>query len=413
MQRLRSGAGQQLAIASAATGTPITDTSGTGLPTTVVWDGRDASQQIVTAGAYSYTLVVTASNGLAAGTAPQTVTVVSGLPPAPIITEPVTGTNTSFNQIWLAGTAEPGSTVAVFDTNGHFTDTVQVNANGDWGLTRSLVGGTNTLYAVAENAYGVGPASNQVVVNLVPTPPLYPPTIVLPATVHSNQVVTFSALARNNKPQEGPPTTAVTATLLSTVVELTKTFTGNPESGSWESAWTVTGLNNGDYRVVFSGVDEAGTLGHGESTLRVQDPPPAPVFYYPTTTITRSNPLLTVSGAAQPFTTVRLYRDGVLLTAIPLQSRSAWQTELALAEGSNVITATATDQFDQVSPPATSGLIVVDSVAPTATLEGLPPYHTQLPFDVTWSGSDPAPGTGVLNYDLQHRYGSGQWETLL
>ena len=51
---------------------------------------------------------------------------------------------------------------------------------------------------MAESAYGLGPESNHVTVGLVPNPPLYEPTIVLPPTAHKDQEVTFSSAARNN-----------------------------------------------------------------------------------------------------------------------------------------------------------------------------------------------------------------------
>jgi hypothetical protein len=405
--------GWRLAIASVAQGTPVTQTMGTNLPHTVTWDGRDAGGQVVAAGAYSYSLVVTASNGLAEATAPQTVTVVSGPPPAPVIAEPGSGTNTSINQIWVAGSAEPGSTVAVFDTGGHFTDTVAVDGNGDWGLTRSLAGGANVVYAIAENAYGTGPASNQVGINLVPTPPLYSPTIVLPATAYNGQIVTFSAPARNNKPQEGAPTAAVTATLHTNVFNLSLVSGGTAITGTWETTWTVSGLNNGDYCVRFTGVDQDGIEGYGQTTLRVQGIPQAPEFTYPTGAITRSISTLNVRGYAQAFTRLRLYADGALLATIPLGSTGMWQVPVTLSDGTHVITATTSDQWGQVSPPGTAGLITVDTVSPTVTIQELAPYQNQITVTLRWDGNDPPPGTGVLNYDLKHQFGSaGSWLTL-
>jgi hypothetical protein len=90
-----------------------------------------------------------------------------------------------------------------------------------------------------------------------------------------------------------------------------------------------------------------------------------------------------------------------------------WQVPVTLHDGTHVITATASDQWGQVSPPGTAGLITLDTVSPTVTIQELAPYQNQITFTLRWDGNDPAPGTGVLNYDLQHQFGSGgSWLTL-
>lgn len=296
--------------------------------------------------------------------------------------------------------------MTLFDTYGYITDTVPVDDDGQWGLVRSLFGGHNTLYAVAENAFGAGPESNHVLVSLVPKPPLYPPTI------HNGQVVTFSANARDNNPAEGRPTVAVTATLAGEEVGLSL-VSSQGITGTWLATRPVSGLNNGDCRVVFIGIDEDGYVGDGESTLRVKDPPRAPEFTYPTETITRATPTLNVTGEAQPLTTLRLYCDGELTATIELGSVGSWIVPLTLGDGTHAITATATDDVGQVSLPGTAGTVIVDTVPPTATLEALTPYQNQQTITLRWDGSDPAPGSGVAGYDLQHRLGTGSWETIL
>jgi hypothetical protein len=90
-----------------------------------------------------------------------------------------------------------------------------------------------------------------------------------------------------------------------------------------------------------------------------------------------------------------------------------WQEPITLSDGTHIITATASDQWGQVSPPGTAGLITVDTVSPTVTIQELAPYQNQITVTLRWDGNDPPPGTGVLNYDLQHQFGSGgSWLTL-
>jgi RHS repeat-associated protein len=400
----------RLDVVSSA-GVPVKVVGGELLPETVVWDGREAGDQVVAGGPYTYTLVVTATNGLAAATEPQVIRVVDGAPPAPTITSPADGLTTQMGFIWVAGSAEPGSVVRLLDTNGYVTDTVQVDASGQWGAERGLFGGTNELYAVAENAFGSSPPSNHVTVSLVPTPPLYPPVIVLPPTARDGQVVTLSADARDDKPTEGQPTVAVTATVGTTDVPLAKVSGG--VTGTWQASWTVAGMGSGDYQVRFVGVDADGYAGDGETLLRIQTPPAAPQFTYPVEPVVQASAMLYTSGWADPFATLHVYDNGSLAATTTVDAHGAWAVELALGEGAHTLTATATDDLGQVSPAATAGEVTIDTRAPVVDVSPLAAYRDQGPIHLTWAGSDPAPGTGVAGYDVQHRLGAGAWQTIL
>ena len=46
-------------------------------------------------------------------------------------------------------------------------------------------------------------------------------------------------------------------------------------------------------------------------------------------------------------------------------------------------------------------------------MDALTPYRNQGTVHLNWSGSDPVPGTGVTSYDVQTRFGSGAWQTML
>ena len=144
------------------------------------------------------------------------------------------------------------------------------------------------------------------------------------------------------------------------------------------TTWTVSGLNGGDYRVTFTGVATDDTQGHGESTLRVKDVPAAPQFTHPGTAITQSTSIVNVGGYAEAFSTLRLYADGALEATLPLSATGAWGMPITLADGTHVITATASDELGQVSPPGTAGLVTIDSVSPTVNLEELAAYQDQI-----------------------------------
>jgi hypothetical protein len=55
----------------------------------------------------------------------------------------------------------------------------------------------------------------------------------------------------------------------------------------------------------------------------------------------------------------------------------------------------------------------VDTRAPVVDVSPLTPYRDRGTIHLTWAGSDPAPGTGVATYDLQHRPGTGAWQTVM
>jgi hypothetical protein len=84
---------------------------------------------------------------------------------------------------------------------------------------------------------------------------------------------------------------------------------------------------------------------------------------------------------------------------------------ISLGDGTHVITATASDGLDQVSPPGTAGPVTIDSVSPTVNLEELATYQDQITVTLRWEGSDT--GSGVVDYDVGHQYGvGGDWQTL-
>jgi hypothetical protein len=118
-------------------------------PDAVTWDGGGKPD-----GAYPYALVVTASNGLSVTTGPQAVVVDTAPPDAPRITTPISPTDTGEASIWVAGTAEPQSTVTL-QNGGTFTFTAGVDEAGDWGQLFPLNAGWNLLRATGSDGVQV------------------------------------------------------------------------------------------------------------------------------------------------------------------------------------------------------------------------------------------------------------------
>jgi len=144
----------------------------------------------------------------------------------------------------------------------------------------------------------------------------------------------------------------------------------------------------------------------------VQDVPAAPSFSYPSQAITRTTAELDVHGWAPAFTTLRLYDDGGVKESIQMGPANGWNASLNLSDDIHTLAATATDDLGQVSPPSATVLVTVDTQPPVAHITALTPYQNQATFDLSWSGSDPAPGTGVRDYDVQHSPNGVDWMTL-
>ncbi|HUM68947.1 MAG TPA: DNRLRE domain-containing protein [Chloroflexota bacterium] len=54
----------------------------------------------------------------------------------------------------------------------------------------------------------------------------------------------------------------------------------------------------------------------------------------------------------------------------------------------------------------------IDAIAPAATMNALPPYSQSF-GTISWTGSDPQPGSGIRSYDVQFRSNGGPWTNLV
>jgi hypothetical protein len=124
-------------------------------------------------GAHTFGVYATDAAGNADPTpAERTWTVDTAAPAAPVIVSPVDGGVNGTGTVAVSGTAEPASTVAVFDGAGQ-QGTAVVDADGSWSLTLAGVGdGSHTYTARATDAAGnTSPASAGVTVTVDSTAP--------------------------------------------------------------------------------------------------------------------------------------------------------------------------------------------------------------------------------------------------
>lgn len=104
--------------------------------------------------------------------------------------------------------------------------------------------------------------------------------------------------------------------------------------------------------------------------------------------------------------------SGVLSTIYRVDG-GLWQTGSALmvsAEGTHTVQFYSIDQAGNNEPLRTL-TVKIDTRAPSSVVVGpAEVYQEENVFPVSWSGSDPTPGSGLLGYDIQYRMGRlGSW----
>jgi RHS repeat-associated protein len=367
-------------------------------PDAVVWEGDSWAD-----GAYPYTLVVTATNGLAATTAEKHVVIDTAPPGPPRITTPISPTYTGGVTVWVAGSAEPGSTITLRN-GGTFTFTAPVDGMGIWELLFPLNAGWNLLRATATDAGGhESGESASVAVQVVVEPPLIGVGIT-PTLATDGTVLDLWATARGDGHTAGPATRYVTATApTGEAIGLVNTVPASV--GIWTGYYTVTrALANGLHTVRYLGVDWAEVRGEGQTALQVDRQPPAPPLLASPTGSDYTNQLnLAVYGEAEPLARVRVYVDNVSSDVSSDASRDVtanangqWSVDAHLAEGENRIWAEAWDMAGNRSQSSQVARRTLDTLDPQVSLAVSPFVQAGGEVVVTAAITDASPVRQVL-----------------
>jgi large repetitive protein len=319
------------------------------------------------------------------------VTIDTTAPAAPSTPDLATGSDTgssssdnitSATTPMITGTAESGSTVTLYDTDGTTVLGTATATGGNWSITSSALSeGAHTLTAKATDAAGnVGVASSGLSVTIDTT---------APTTTISTMA--FSADTGSSA------TDFITKTAAQTVAGTTSANIASGEivevSTDNGSSWTTAVSSVGTNTWSLSGVtlvgsdtlkvrvsDTAGNHGTTASQAYVLDTsapsaPSTPDMTAGTDTGASSSDNITnattptITGTAESGSTVTLYdTDGTTVLGTATATGGAWSiTSSALSEGSHTLTATATDAAGNVST-ASSGLVAtVDATASTVT----------------------------------------------
>lgn len=342
-----------------------------------------------TGGAWSFTpspalgdglhpLTITATDAAGNASGPTTAFVVNvdaTAPNAPVIasvvddvgtvTGPViNGNPTNDTQPTLSGTSEPNAVVRIYDGT-TLVGTVTADTNGNWTLpqtTTTLTNGQHNFTATATDAAGNTSAPSSITSIVVDTvAPGLPGTL---AVIGNGTHVTGLAEAGSTV-----TITSSTGTVLGTA------------TADGSGAFNVTispAQTNGETLLAFA-TDKAGNAGNTQSvTAPFTNLPNAPLI---TTvndnvgTITGNltngkatdDTTPTLSGTAQPNSTITLYNNGVAMGTTTTDINGNWTfTTPALSEGSHAFTATATNVIGGTGPVSIPTTVIVDTVAPNA-----------------------------------------------
>ncbi|WP_262462519.1 Ig-like domain-containing protein [Alloalcanivorax balearicus] len=340
-------------------------------------------------------------------------------------TDPVlTGGSTNDTTPTLTGTAEAGSTVAIFQ-DGTEIGTATADGSGNWSFTPAteLAEGDYSFTATATDA--AGNTSD-------------------PGAAFELNVDTTAPATPTVEPSDG--TTLTGTAEAGSTVEVDINGDGTPDytvEADADGNWSVTPdapLADGT-EVSVTATDGAGNTSDPVTTIVDENlndttPPAGPTIAEAVDDVAPgTDPLVTggstndttptLTGTAEAGSTVEVFQDGVSLGTVEADADGNWSftPSTELAEGDYSFTATATDPAGNTSDPSTAFEVTVDNTAPEAptveptdgtvlvgtaeagsTVEvdtdgdGTPDYTVEADADGNWSVTPDAPladGTDV------------------
>jgi gliding motility-associated-like protein len=404
------------------TGGTLAAISGSGLTRTAIFTptaGVNAGTAGITVAAATYTDI--AGNNGGAGTTPA-LTFDTSDPAAPSAPVLATASDSGFSNTdnitnvttpVFTGTAEAGSAITLYDTDGTTVLGTAIAIGGNWSITAStLTPGVHTVTAKATDAANnVSPASTGLIVTIDTTSPTLAITSNVPQLkTGETATITFTF-------SEDPGTTfnwdgttgdvVVTGGTLAAIsgsgLTRTATFTPTASTNAGTASITVAAATYTDIAGNNGGAGTTPAL-----TFDTSDPaaPSAPVLatasdsgFSNTDNITNvTTPVFT--GTAEAGSTITLYdTDGVTVLGTAIATGGNWSiTASALTPGIHTITAKATDAANNVSPASTGLAVTIDTTSPTlAIASNVPQLKTGETATIIFTFSED-PGT-TFNWD--------------
>jgi hypothetical protein len=284
----------------------------------------------------------------------RTITIDTQAPAAPVITAPAANASVGVEPV-ISGTAEAGATVSVKE-GGALVCSVVADAQGHWSCTTSLGAGGHTVSANQTDLAGNASADSGPVTFTVQTQPAVHLTAPDPITGKNATSYLVSGLCTDGA---GDVTISVGAL----------TGTTPCVNGAFAVRLDTSPVPDGHVVLVQASQTTAGGSSKDtRSTSKDTTAPDAPVITTPSTdtTLTQNPPTLT--GTAEPGSTVSVYFGSQLVGTTTAGTDGTWSftVPVPLAEGSYSATATATDAAGNTSAPSGPTRFNLDSRAPTA-----------------------------------------------
>ncbi len=293
-------------------------------------------------------------------------------------------TNDSTPTYTISGSTNNSTTVTLFnDANangavdgGESLGTAAGNG-GEVTITASaLADGTYNIKSIQTDGSGTSTASSALSITIDTTAPAAPSTPDMTAGTDSGSSST------DNLTSDTTPTFTGTAEADSTVTlydtdGTTSLGSATATGGNWSI--TASTLSAGAHTVTAKATDAAGNISSASSSLSVTidaTAPSAPAVGAvsndtgsSSTDFITNDTTLVISGSAEANSTVKVYKDGVLLGSTTANGSGAWSydhTGVTLSAGSPIFTATATDAAGNESAASAWQTVFIDTAAPSA-----------------------------------------------
>jgi hypothetical protein len=274
----------------------------------------------------------------------------------------------------LTGSAEPGSTVELFDGAASL-GAATADASGNWSLTTGLLAdGAHTVSARATDAAGNTSLSSSALAVMIDTgAPVAPSAPDLDAASDTGNSDSDDLTADNTPTFTGTAEPGSAVELLDGAASVGTTTAD--ASGNW--SFTTASLPDGFHSISARATDAAGNMSLPSAALAVTFDtlaPPAPVITTPAGGSTTSDATPDFAGTAEANAAI-VVREG----ATPLGSTAAdatgnWTvTSGALGDGVHAVTARATDAAGNASPDSAIVSFTIDTSPSTS-----PPVITSL-----------------------------------
>ena len=376
------------------TGTVNDAAPSSGIAGVTVVVGGQTLTAIVTANAWSVAVPTALADGnysvqvTAADTAGNSSVTATGSLTVDTVNPTVTVTSlvTNHNEPTLAGTvhdASPSSGIAsVTIVVGGQTLTATVTAS-TWSVAipTALADGLYTVTATAtDNATNSAGGSGSLTIDTVD------PTVTVNSLVAGNSEPTISGTVNDAAPSSGIAGV--------TVVVDGQTLTAIVSGTTWSTIPTMP-LTDGVYDVQATATDNAGNSGSIRATGALAVDTTVPTATVNSLITNNNRPTLTGTATdlsqGAVITGVTVTVGGQVLTATVTGADWSVAVPTALADGAYTVTATATDNAGKVG--SGTGSLGVDTVAPTATVNGLVTNNNKP--TLTGTVNDASPSSGI------------------